>query len=119
MFRPLKIGAALFTIIIIKKLTTAVSELTLCFATFSTHMEVVVRSRGLPADKVVEIRGGFLRLYREYPNGRVEVSAVVPICNGAEDVLIEVASKAFKRFDAVWGELLKKADAALEKGCVS
>jgi hypothetical protein len=43
----------------------------------------------------------------------------IPICDGAEDELIEVASKAFKRFDAVWEELLKKADAALEKGCVS
>jgi hypothetical protein len=82
-------------------------------------MEVVVRSRGLPADRVVEIRGGFLRLYREYPNGRVEVSAVVPICGGSEDALIEEVAKAFKRFDAVWEELLKKADAALEKGCVS
>lgn len=82
-------------------------------------MEVVVRSRGLPSDRVVEIRGGFLRLYREYPNGRVEVSAVVPICGGAEDALIEEVVKAFKRFDAVWEELLKKTDAALEKGCVS
>jgi hypothetical protein len=28
-------------------------------------MEVVVRSRGLLADRVVETREGFLRLYRE------------------------------------------------------
>jgi hypothetical protein len=82
-------------------------------------MEVAIRSRGLPADRVIEIKGGYLRLYREYPNGRVEVSAVVPICGGAEDALIEEAVKAFKHFDAVWEELLKKADAALENGCVS
>ena len=82
-------------------------------------MEVFVRSRGLPSDRLVEIRGGFLRLYREYPNGRLETVAVVPICNGAEDALIEEVVKAFKRFDAVWEELLKRADAALEKGCVS
>jgi len=80
------------------------------------HMEVVVRSRGLPADRVVATRNGFLTL-REYPDGRVE--AVIPICNGAEDELIEEVVKAFKRFDAVWEELLKRADAALEKGCVS
>jgi hypothetical protein len=82
-------------------------------------MEVVIRNRGLPADKVIEIKGGFLRLYREFPNGRTEVAAVVPICNGAEDVLIETAAKAFKQFDAVWEELLKKADSVVEKGCVS
>jgi len=43
----------------------------------------------------------------------------IPICDGAEDELIEVASKRLNAFDAVWEELLKKADAALEKGCVS
>jgi hypothetical protein len=82
-------------------------------------MEVVVRNRGLPADRVIEIRGGFLRLYREYPNGRTEAVAVVPICNGAEDALIDEAVKAFKQFDKVWEELLKKADMAVERGCVS
>jgi len=82
-------------------------------------MEVVVRSRELPADRVIAVRNGFLTLYREYPNGRIEVVVTAPICNSAEDGLIEVVSKAFKRFDAVWEELLKKADAALEKGCVS
>ena len=82
-------------------------------------MEVVVRSRELPADRVTAVRNGFLTLYREYPNGRIEVVVAAPICNGAEDGLIEVVSKAFKRFDAVWEELLKKADAAPEKGCVS
>ena len=82
-------------------------------------MEVVVRSRELPADRVIAVRNGFLTLYREYPNGRIEVVVAVPICNGAEDRLIEVASKAFRQFDAAWEELLKKTDAALEKGCVS
>jgi hypothetical protein len=82
-------------------------------------MEVVIRSRGLPADRVIEIRNGFLRLYREYPSGRVEAAAVVPICDGAEDALIEEAVKAFKQFDAVWEELMRKADAAAVNGCVS
>ena len=82
-------------------------------------MEVVVRSRGLPADRVIAIRNGFLTLYREYPNGRIEAVMAIPICDGAEDELIEVASKRLNAFDAVWEELLKKADAALEKGCVS
>ncbi len=82
-------------------------------------MEVVVRSRGLPADRVIAVRNGFLSLYKEYPNGRVEVAVVVPICKGAEDGLVDAASKAFRHFDKVWEELLKKADAAVEKGCVS
>jgi len=82
-------------------------------------MEVVVRSKGLPADRVIAVRNGFLSLYREYPNGRAEIAAVVPICGGAEDGLIEAVAKAFKNFDAVWEELLKKAGAAVEKGCIS
>jgi len=82
-------------------------------------MEVVVRSRGLPADKVIAIRNSFLSLYREYPNSRIEAVVTVPICKDAEDELIDVVSKAFKDFDRVWEELLKKADAAVEKGCVS
>jgi hypothetical protein len=86
---------------------------------FSVHMEVVVRSRGLPADRVIAIRNGFLSLYREYPNGRIEVAVAVPICKGAEDDLIDKAAQAFRRFDEVWEELLKKADDAVEKGCVS
>jgi len=72
-------------------------------------MEVVVRSRGLPADRVIAVRNGFLTLYREYPNGRVEAVTAIPICNGAEDELIEVALKAFKR-------LRRRLGGAVEEG---
>ncbi|MFZ8809322.1 MAG: hypothetical protein ACO2PN_24160 [Pyrobaculum sp.] len=82
-------------------------------------MEVVIKSRELPADRVIAVKNGFLSLYREYPNGHIVVAAVVPICNGAEDELIETASKAFKNFDKVWDELMKRADTAVERGCVS
>ncbi|MFZ8837460.1 MAG: hypothetical protein ACO2PM_00700 [Pyrobaculum sp.] len=41
-------------------------------------MEVAVRSRGLPADRVITVRNGFLSLYKDHPNGRVEVAAAVP-----------------------------------------
>jgi len=70
-------------------------------------MKVVVMSRGLSADRVIAIRNGFLSRYREYPNGCIEVAVVVSICEGAEDGLIDVASKAFKDFDRVWEELMK------------
>jgi len=38
---------------------------------------------------------------------RIEVAAVVSICESAEDGLIGVASKAFKDFDRMWEELMK------------
>jgi hypothetical protein len=39
-------------------------------------MEVAVRSRGLPADRVIAVRNGVLSLYKDHPNGRV--AAAVP-----------------------------------------
>ncbi len=44
------------------------------------------------------------------------------MCDGAEraeDGLIDAVSKAFKRFDMVWEKATEKADAAVERGCVS
>ena len=39
-------------------------------------MEAAVRSRGLPADRVITVRNGFLSLYKDHPNDRVEVAAI-------------------------------------------
>jgi hypothetical protein len=75
-----------------------------------------VRSRELPANRVIAVRNGFLSLYREYPSGRVEITAVVHICGGAEDGLIEAVAKAFKKFDKVWNELLKKSGRRSREG---
>jgi hypothetical protein len=31
--------------------------------------EAIVRNRGLPADRVIELKGGMLSLHKEYPSG--------------------------------------------------
>ncbi len=81
--------------------------------------EATVRNRGLPADRVIEYKGGMLSLHKEYPSGRVEVVAVAPVCPDAEDDLVEELVRAHRHFDEVWEHLQRKASEAREKGCVS
>jgi len=80
---------------------------------------VVVKSKDLPADGVIAVMNGFPSLYKEYPNVYIEIVATVHIRDGTEDELIGKAAHAFKQFDRVREELIEKADAAAEKGCVS
>jgi len=81
--------------------------------------EATVRFKGLPADRVMELKGGMLTLYREYPSGKVEVVAMAPVCPDAEDDLAEELVRAHRHFDETWEKLRRKVSDAKEKGCVS
>jgi len=82
-------------------------------------MEAIVRNKELPADRVIELKGGMLSLHKEYPSGKVEVVAVAPVCPDAEDDLVEGLVRAHRHFDEVWEHLRMKASEAKEKGCIS
>jgi len=81
--------------------------------------EATIRHKELPADRVIELKGGMLSLYKEYPSGKVEVVAMAPVCPDAEDGLAEELVRAHRHFDEVWEKLRRKVSDAKEKGCVS